>query len=325
MRTLIISRPDRVGDVVISTSCLAPIRRQYPGAKIYFVAAERMRPLLEGHPFLAGFISLSSDLTAEFRRIDASAIVHLHPHKECYQAARRAGVPIRIGYPARFLNRHLTRVIAERRKEGLLHEAAYNFDLLRPLKITPPEKFAPAVQLPESGLHALQRKLPWPLASTRFAVLGPSAHSKFARWPVERFLGVARRLQKEFDLLPIFIGANANDSIPPGASNYLNLAGQTDLAELGWLLRHARVLVTNDTGPAHLAAAVGCPQVTLFGRNAPLYGQVRWRPLSDKAVVLAKPLSRKPFEGRAAHWQRCFAAISEEEVAAAVRQILATY
>ncbi len=131
MRTLILSRPDRVGDVVISTSCLAPIRAKYPGVAIHFVAAERMRPLLEGHPLLAGYIPLSADLTAEFQCLNAEAIVHLHPHEGCYLAAHRAGVPRRIGYPVRTQNHLLTDVIPDRRKEGLQHEAAYNFDLLR--------------------------------------------------------------------------------------------------------------------------------------------------------------------------------------------------
>jgi ADP-heptose:LPS heptosyltransferase len=319
MRTLIISRPDRVGDVVITTSCLAPIREKYPDTKIYFVAAERMRPVLDGHPLLAGFISLNSNLTKEFARLDASAIVHLHPDKNCYVAAASANIPMRIGYPARFLNRHLTHKIPERRREGLQHEAAYNFDLLRLTDVPLPARLSANVHLPESAVETLQRKIPSPLASTPFAVLHPAAHSKIARWPAARFEQLAQSIHKKFGLLPVIVGSDANDSI---RTSHLNLAGKTNLGELGWLLKHSRVLVTNDSGPAHLAAAVGCPVVSIFGRTAPLYGPVRWRPLSDKVVVVSKSLERKKFESRHAFWRRCFAAIELEEVESVVARLL---
>lgn len=322
MRTLILSRPDRIGDVVISTSCLAPIREKYPNTKIYFVAADRMRPLLEGHPLLDGFIPLSADLRNEFQRLNASAIVHLHPNANCYAAAALAEVPLRIGYASDALVDYLTHVVPERRKEGRQHEAEYNFDLLAYLGqfVPVPKKLTAQVHLPEGSRETLQQKVPWPMTTTAFAVLHPTAHSKFARWPMERFVQIADRLEKNFQLKPVFISANREDSFAD--SRWLNLAGKTDLGELGWLLKHARVLVTNDSGPAHLAAAVGCPVVSIFGRNAPLYGPVRWRPLSDKAVVVSKPLEKRWFESREKHWRRCFEAITVDEVEAAVREAL---
>jgi ADP-heptose:LPS heptosyltransferase len=322
MRTLIISRPDRIGDVVISTSCLAPIREKYPGVTIHFVAADALRPLLEGHPLLAGYIPLSANLAAEFQRLNADAIVHLHPNEACYFAAHQAGVPRRIGYSVRSQNHLLTEVIPDRRAEGQQHEGRYNFDLLASLEVPPPAQLTPQVHLPEGSLGTLQQKLPWPLASTRFAVLHPVAHSKIARWPEENFLRLADRLQTEFNLLPVFIGADPLDCLLALASPHLNLAGKTNLAELGWLLRHAALVVTNDSGPSHLAAAVGSPLVTIFGRSSPMYCPTRWRPLSEKAVVVARPIPRRFFEGRNTHWRRAFAAVTVEDVLEAARKIL---
>src|ERR1017187_7523610 len=71
---LLIARPDRVGDVIISTSCLAPVRKAFPRGTIYFLAAERMRPLLENHPDLTGFISDE----AQIARLMPDAIIHPH-------------------------------------------------------------------------------------------------------------------------------------------------------------------------------------------------------------------------------------------------------
>lgn len=200
------------------------------------------------------------------------------------------------------------------------HEAAYNFDLLQLIGVSPPARLEPNVHLPESALDSLRAKLPWPLESTPFAVLNPSAHSPVARWPIEYFLLLAEKLQNEHGLAPAFISADVDDSVRD--TRFLNLAGKTDLAELGWLLKYARVLVTRDTGPSHLAAAVGCPVVVIFGRTAPIYGPTRWRPMTDKAVIVTKSVPRKRWESQAKYWRRSFAAIHVDEVEAAVQQAL---
>jgi ADP-heptose:LPS heptosyltransferase len=315
---LLIARPDRVGDVILSTSCIAPIRKSFPRVKLYFHAAEQMRPLLDSHPDLDGFISDPSQIGS----LTLDAVVHLHPDKKCYRGADSAKVPVRIGYQQRLLSRYLTHSLPDRRSEGVKHEAAYNFDLLRLLGVPQPGDLMPNIHLPGPSLHSLQTKLPWQLESTPFAVLNPTAHSTIARWPIEYFLQLADWMRQELALETVFIGADGEDSIPDREANHLNLAGQTDLGELGWLLKHARVLVTRDTGPSHLAAAVGCPVVVIFGRTAPLYGPTRWRPLTEKAVIVAKSLPRRLLARRDDYWRRSFAAIGVEEVAAAVRQAL---
>ncbi len=180
---LLIARPDRVGDVIISTSCITPIRQFFPRGALYFYAAERMRPLLEGHPNLDGFLSDPSRIGP----LHLDAVVHLHPDAACYRGARDANVPVRIGYQQRFLTRYLTHSLPDCRSEGVKHEAAYNFDLLKLVGLPQPEHLTPNVHLPESARDSLRAKLPWPLESTAFAVLNPSAHSPIARWPTEHF------------------------------------------------------------------------------------------------------------------------------------------
>jgi ADP-heptose:LPS heptosyltransferase len=317
---LLIARPDRVGDVIISTSCITPIRQFFPAGALYFYAAERMRPLLDGHPDLDGFLSDPSQLEP----LALDGVVHLHPNAGCYRAARDANVPVRIGYQQRLLTRYLTHSLPDRRSEGLKHEAAYNFDLLQLVGVPPTDHFTPNVHLPESACVSLSAKLPWPLKSTPFAVLNPSAHSPVARWPAEYYQRLADWLDKQMNLQPVFVGTDVADALAATQAHHLNLAGQTNLAELGWLLKHARVLVTRDTGPSHLAAAVGCPVVVIFGRTTPLYGPTRWRPLTEKAIIVTKPVHRKRWESKDGYWRRSFGAITVDEVAAAVRQILAS-
>ena len=68
----------------------------------------------------------------------------------------------------------------------------------------------------------------------------------------------------------------------------LNLAGKLSVGELAALLSRCRLLVSNDSGPVHVAAAVGIPVVALFGRSQPGINATRWRPLGPHHVVLQK-------------------------------------
>ena len=318
-RPIVICRPDRIGDVVISTSCLAPIRNKFPDRQIYFLAAEQMRPLLENHPSLAGFVSLSSDVKLELTRIGASTIVHLHPNQDCYRIAYEAKIPTRIGYASRHRTPYLTHAVVDRRAEGLRHEAEYCFELLEPLGVKKPNELLPSIYLAGEDKISLQNKLSWDLATTRFVVIAASAYATKKEWPLDRFVKVAEAIRIEFELAIVFVG---NDDSCRYPSEHLNLSGQTNLGELAWLLRYSRLLVSNDSGVAHVAAAVHCPSVIIFGRTDPQYGPTRWRPLSDRAATVISPVKRRLFEPTRAFWKRCFNTIAVDPVMTPVRTIL---
>ena len=121
-------------------------------------------------------------------------------------------------------------------------------------------------------------------------MINPTAFSLALRWPPERFISLARALREEFGRV-VMVAERADDPsvleirrrLSDGVAGgwFIDLAGKTNLAELGWLLSHARLLISRNTGTAHLASAVGCPLVELVrtaGRNLrpqPLAGA--WR------------------------------------------------
>jgi len=98
-----------------------------------------------------------------------------------------------------------------------------------------------------------------------------------------------------------------------------DLSGQLTLGMLGALLKKAKLLVSNDSGPVHIAVAVGTPVVSIFGRYEPGLGPDRWRPLGEKARVVMKDVSGVAPE------ERKFTYIHEitvDEVCGAVKQLL---
>lgn len=347
-RPIILSRPDRVGDAIIASACFAAVKAAHPDAPLYFLARGVMRPLFEGHPLLAGFLEavdlekrwaeahekglrLRLDLVAETAEIiegvDAGVIVHLQPDEYVEAAAAKVGIPVRVGYATK-AEHQLTIALPDTRRMGGCHERDFNHEMLivGSLNVGPDFDAVPSLHPSPAAKERMQDRIP----AGRFAVVNPGAHSDTLRWPAERFAELSARLQDELGLEIVLIGAKAEDPSVRVIADRLPrarcLAGQTDLAELAWLLAAAAVHVSRDTGTAHLASAMGCPVVTLFGRTQPEYGPERWRPLGPGRVELVvTDIGSKRWLGlepTRSYWRRGFERISVERVFAAVRAVI---
>lgn len=123
----------------------------------------------------------------------------------------------------------------------------------------------------------------------RYAVLVPgcSPHHPEKRWPVRHFTDLAEMLEKE-GITPVLIGTQAEDQTLAGIAlacpHARNLCGKTDLYDIAGIARGAELVVGNDTGPMHLAAATGVPCITLFctRKSHP----VKHRPMGHKVIKL---------------------------------------
>jgi heptosyltransferase-2 len=164
--------------------------------------------------------------------------------------------------------------------------------------------------------------------------LNPGAeYGPAKRWPPERFVAAAREIHQATACQWLILGGPADVSLAasiatelgPSAGETLNFAGRTNLRDLCAVLKACRVLLTNDTGPMHLAAAVGTPVVVPFGSTSPeltgpgLPGDSRHRLL--RAVVPCSPCFRRqcPIDFR------CMNSIQVEQVVAGVLESLGLY
>ena len=151
-----------------------------------------------------------------------------------------------------------------------------------------------------------------------------STNSRAKRWPAERFAALADMLAEKVGAEVIIIGAGEELAVSEEVaratlSRPVVLTGKTDLAMTTAVLGVADLLVTNDTGPAHIAAAVGCPVVVIFGPTNP----VTTRPYSPLAEVVQRPPDCAPCMLRDCPIDhRCMTAITAEEVFARAAQSL---
>lgn len=164
------------------------------------------------------------------------------------------------------------------------------------------DDLSPFAPLAEHHARALERLREAGLAAERpFVVLNPNAGqlSLERRWPASSFADLARRLAVEDGTPVVLVGAPAEAEYVHGIAREIgplprgllaDLAGQLSIGELCALLSRAAALVTNDSGPMHLGAALGAPTIGLFGPETP----VMYGPLGPRASALWKPPSCSP-------------------------------
>lgn len=166
------------------------------------------------------------------------------------------------------------------------------------------------------------------------AVLNPNAGelSLERRWPHENFAVLADRLAREEGVAVVFVGSpaerdyTARACAPAESARVLNLAGELSTAELVALLARAAVVVTNDSGPMHLAAAIGAPTLGLFGPETP----VMYGPIGLRARALYRPPPCSPCINvhhnklSSCIWghPQCLVAITVDEVLAHARGLM---
>jgi heptosyltransferase-2 len=312
---ILITRTDRIGDLVLTTPLLKALREKFPKAWIAALVFLEHREVVQGNPCLDEVILYDKKgsergfggqfrFSQKLRSKKFDMVIHAHGTNRMHVAAWFAGIPIRRGY-ARRASWTLTHPHPYNKKEGKKQEAEYLFELLEPLGITQPREiktFFPVLDHAERSLenlllfHKVPQDLPW-------IVLNPSASDITKMWPAERFAELVTRLQKESPRIFLAIGTSKDRPILEKLKQntrvpIFDLSGRLSLGMLGVLLKRAALLISNDSGPVHIATAVGTPVVSIFGRYGPGLGPVRWRPLGGHSRVVAKDISHIPAEQR---------------------------
>ena len=261
----------------------------------------------------------------QLRRYDFDTALVLHPSNRSHWIPWLARIPIRIGYD-RKCGWLLTHRVPHRKQEGSQHEALYTLELLEVFGIIPPpasvcqRQTAPSLTAllePASGgqagggitpmrptpfvpIHAAAaRRVEALLAEAavrptdQLVAIHPSASCVSKRWMPERFAQVADRLIAEHGVRICLVAGEADAAYATRVAQTmrqpaLNVAGRLRVGELAALLRRARLLISNDSGPVHVAAAVGTPVVDIFGRNQQGLSPQRWGPLGEGHVILHK-------------------------------------
>jgi len=276
---ILIVRLSAVGDVIHAMPMANALRERFPRALLAWVAASPAATLLEGHRALDELIVLPrrwmrslARILALRRRLRAyrfDVAIDAQGLAKSAVAAWLSGAPRRIGFGdqwGRELSRWLhTDLVRTKTK----HTVDRTLELIEPLGIVRPAvRFCVPVSQPDEDAAAKilgESRLEGP-----FAIINAGAGWPSKLWPPERFAAVAGHLGRRWHLPAIVVWAGGEErslaeTIVAGSEASALLAPATTLRELAALSRRAKVFISCDTGPLHLAVAVGTPCVGLYG------------------------------------------------------------
>jgi len=239
-----------------------------------------------------------------------------------------AGIPHRIGYN-RKLGALLSHKIPHQKQHGQKHESAYTLELLESIGIKVQE-YATTIPLrleaerwaegflKDSGVSS----------SDRLLALHPGASCPSKIWPQERFAQVADILAQRHGFKVVVVSGPkeitlAHSLLSQLKSPALDLAGKTSVSQLASILKRCQLLISNDSGPVHVASAVGTPVVSIFGRKQKGLGPRRWGPVGKRDRVLHKDVGCiECLAHNCVKEYACLKAISVDEVVKVAEEIL---
>ena len=330
-----------IGDAVMSLAALRELRRLYPEHHLSLLVTPWVSGLFEGQAIVDEIIPYPINGSGWRDLIQLRGRLRHFQTALLFQNAFRAalvtliaGIPERIGYATDGRSLLLTRRARPRIKQLERHQIYYYLDLLYQTGLSPHDyledpDFEPDIHL-EAGPEAVQRadqllQAAGPAAAGPRVIMNPGAYYGPAkRWFTDRYAALADRLIDEVQADIVLIGSREERTlaleIQTLAQHPLKiLTGETDLPSLLGLLSRCDLLVTNDSGPMHLAAALDTPQIALFGST----DEKATGPFSSKAHVLHKHVECSPCLLRECPIDlRCFSRIAVDEVYAAARAVL---
>ena len=329
-RKILVIKPSSLGDVVHSLPFLYSLSERFPFAKIHWVIASGIEGILEGNPMVTKLWIINKDRWKNIGRIKGTLsemgglvkglkgeaydiVIDLQGLMRSGLIAKATGAPIRIGFREA---REGSALFYTHRVEGGrdIHAVDRYLKVVRALGGDTGEVKFPMPLIRESEKIRMLRS-----DRQEYVVIVPGARWETKKWPAENFAALASLLQTK----SIIVGGPAERSLSAKIEEQtkgkaLSMAGETDIMDLIWLIRGAKCVVTNDSGPMHIAAACGIPVVAIFGPTNP----ARTGPYGTKHVVLQLPLQCAPCYRRKCNDLKCMKGISVEQVFKAVTEAL---
>ncbi len=317
-KKILIIKPSSLGDIVHSLPFLNAINNTFPYAEIHWVVAKGLESLLENHPMIKRLWVINKDQWKNLKKIKKTASELKNLFKkladESYdividlQGLLRSGIltyatssPIRIGF--------------KEAREG--SSLFYTNKIESGMEIHAVDRYLKIASA--IGCEIEDVKFPMPLIKESenikklkennkdYAVLVPVARWETKKWPSENF----GKLASILNLKSVVVGSLSDAKIANeielcSGGKALSMAGKTDMKDLISIIKGSKYVVTNDSGPMHIAAAVGVKVFALFGPTNPL----RTGPYGDDNVVITSGASCSPCYKKKCRDKHCMDSIS---------------
>jgi len=296
---ILVSRTDRIGDLILSLPVFQSLKASFPGVKITALVSPYAREVVEAHPDVDQVELLSRadtlpTLMWKFRTLQCDAFLALYPRSVIAAAAFAARIPVRVGTAYRWYGFLYNKRIRVHRSRCERHESDYNLDLVRALgaerlkpyptfPVTPSDREYVRRLLKEKGLAPGERLL----------VVHPGSKGSALNWKPEKYAEAVARFSRLENVRVVVSGGPGEEktlqrllyALPSNVRPPATLVDECSLKQMAGVLKNAACVLSASTGIMHLAAAVGTPTVSLFGGSFTTT-PVRWGPIGNRSLVL---------------------------------------
>lgn len=279
---ILISRMSAIGDCILTLPVACAIRRHLPHAYIGWVVEKKSAPMVRGHRDVDAVIELERGWFTSIAGIrEAKSILREHQFDtsiDCQgltksaMAGYLAGAKRRIGFAGRH-GGEISRLLNNVRVAPVFsHVTDRSLELLIPLEIHSPKVQwkLPLSTSARTWANRWRRTIP----ATRLAVLNPGATWASKAWEAQRFGAVAHYAADRYGYRSVVVWGTFEErltaeAIVASSGGTATLAPDTDLHHLGALIETADLFISGDTGPLHMAVAVGTETIGLYGATKP--------------------------------------------------------
>jgi heptosyltransferase-2 len=335
VKRVVVRGTNWVGDAVMTIPALRELRRVLPDAHITLATRPWSEGIFRDADFLDDILvyerprrspAAALRQAREWRRRKFDLAILFQNAFEAALIAAAARVPVRVGYNTDARRPLLTHPLGLPPWRSERHEVFYYLNIVNELErllhgASSIEEREPRFHLgvsEERKVEARRILMENGATATRtlVALCPGSTNSRAKRWPAEAYAALADRFAREMSATVVLVGARDEAEVSNDVARLMRheavmLTGKTDLAQLTAVLSLVDILVTNDTGPAHIAAALERPTLVIFGPTDPR----TTRPFSKSAEVIRRPPDCAPCMLRDCPIDhRCMTAITPEEV-----------
>ncbi len=325
---ILLVRPDGIGDEILCLPVASAIRRLMPEARITFVSSAYAAPLFDHHPDLDGVLTVTGK--ERFREVVAlfqqgfDAAIFLKPFRRLMLAAWVARVPLRVATGYRWYSFLANRRVYQHRSDFSKHETEYNLGLLSGLGLDGGSPVRPILVVTTDERRQAEARMSD--IPSRRVVVHPGGFAA-RRWRGEHYWTLADRLVRAGYGVVITGSAAERERFHSEATRsglipgMLDLMGTLTVRELMAVIGNSHAFVSGATGPAHMAAALGVPTVSVFDprrNNLP----TRWQPIG-RGIVLRPdvPTCEKCIYEACPYWD-CLDRITADDLARRVEQVV---
>jgi len=336
IRRILIRAVNWIGDAIMTTPAIGAIRELFPQAEITLLANPLVGQLFSPHPWVDRVITFDRNgmhrgvtgrfrLAVELKKQAFDAAIILPNSFDSALVPWLARIPIRFGKSSDGRGLTLTGRYSPDTTPPLCHEVEYYLNLVRHFGIPVRSNRLRLFTTEEEGYIAERRLAEAGIGSKDF-VLGINPGAAFGsakRWYPERFAEVASRLAVEWNAKIVVFGGPKETDIAVEIyrhldGNCLNLAGQTSVRELMALIKRCNFVISNDSGPMHIAAAFARPLVAIFGST----DHATTSPYAENTVIVRKNVDCAPCKLRECPIDhRCMTRVTTDAVVTAALEL----